>query len=140
MTRPDVRAGIALMVGAALLVAVATLAWHRYSEDRVRAIETARTWAATSIPTSAIDRARPEAQPTPHGWRVVFREARVPCAQTSWGCRAGSAQTDETLVYRDVYVCVEYGTARGYLIAGMLQSVGGVQRNTCQPAPVPSGR
>jgi hypothetical protein len=116
-------------------MAVATLVWPRFTEERLRAIETAHTWAMAAVPASAVDRARVETQPTAHGWRVVFRDAQVPCALTSWGCRAGPSQTDETLVYRDVYVCVEYGTARGYMIAGMIRPVGGVQANTCQPVP-----
>jgi len=53
------------------------------------------------------------------------------------GCRLGPSQTDESLVYRDAWVCVEYGTGRGYFFAVSIRPVGPVGPNTCKP-PVPA--
>ncbi|MGH2368413.1 MAG: hypothetical protein ACRDI2_09440, partial [Chloroflexota bacterium] len=113
MSRSRGLVGVTLAVGATLLLAVAMLVWPRVAAERLKAIEEARTFAVASVPAPAVDRARVETQPTAYGWRVVFRDAQVPCAQTSWGCRVSPSQTDEALVYRDLFVCVEYGTARG---------------------------
>jgi hypothetical protein len=132
--------GAALAFGAVLLLAVAILVWPRYAAERQRPVEAARAMAAAIVPADAVDRARVETRPTGYGWQVVFRDVRVPCAQTKLRCSPHDGVPSEAGalgVFRDVYVCVEYGAAHGYFIVGSFRPVGKVQANTCQPPPRP---
>lgn len=126
---------VALVALAVLILAGAFFAQPRYVADQERAFAAADSWASRAFPAGAAVGARVEAQPTMHGWRVVYRDVNAPCAATSLGCRSGSAgssQSDETLVYRDAWVCVEYGTGRGYFFGGSFRQVGPVGPNTCK--------
>ena len=116
-----------------ILAVLVALVWPRYVEERERAIDAGRQWVTSSLPAVAAVRARVEAQPTMHGWRVVYRGVNVPCTQTSMGCRLGPSQTDESLVYRDAWVCVEYGTGRAYFFGVLIRPAGPVGPNTCRP-------
>ena len=123
--------GYVLGVGAVLVWAGDMLVWPRYAAVRHRAVEAARSMAIAEagVPATAVDQARVETLPTANGWRVVFRDVQVPCSQTQFRCvppdgRPSGFSSDQ--VFRDVLVCVEYGTARGYFIAGMLRPVAGV--------------
>ena len=145
MTRSHPVSGPALAMAAgmavvAIVFAASWVLWPRYAAEKERALAAARTWAAATIPTAALDRSRTELRPTPHGWRVVFRGVDTPCEQTSWGCRAGPNQADDGRVYQDLWVCVEYGTGRGYMIAGTFRPVGGVTPTTCRPIPLADQR
>lgn len=149
MTRSYSLRGLCFAVGAGTvalpLLLAAVMLWPRYAAERHRALGEARAWANASLPAAAVDGAHTELRPTAHGWRVVFRDVDVPCSQTSWGCRTSGSHTDERLVYRDAFVCVGYGSGRGYMIIGSLLPVGGVTPVTCRrvvPAdsPQPAAR
>ena len=94
--------------------------------EHQRAVETARTMASGIVPANAVDQARVETRPTSYGWRVVFRDVQVACSQTGFRCSPTAADVaagGSDPLFRDVLVCVEYGTARGFFIAGMVRPV-----------------
>ena len=134
--RRTVLALLGVLLGALFL-------WTQYASERERALHAARTWAASSLPATALRRSHVELQPTLHGWRAVFRGVDVPCAQTEWGCYHSDGTPplgDEMPVFRDVFVCVEYGTGRGYRIAGSIRPVSAIAVTGCRRGAVDTRR
>ena len=151
---------VALAIVGALALAAVLLLWPTIATEQRRAGDAARGMAVAMVPTAAVDAARMETRPTAYGWRVVFRDVGVPCAETGFRCApsagassgaspagASPAGTSAVGVIRDVLVCVEYGSARGYFIAGMVHPVawsswrdaagGGCVRSQLPPASSP---
>jgi hypothetical protein len=120
----------------ALVVAGAVTVWPRVSAERHRALEAARTMADGAVPAAALDRASVEVRPVPTSWMVIFHGASVPCQETAL-CR-GNPRLPQSVVYEDVFVCVEYGTGRAYMVGGMVRTVGLRQSHLCQASPFPS--
>lgn len=137
MARPQPPGRLGLLIAAAALVALPTLLWPRYVAARDSAASVARAMVAQTLPTAMVARTRAETYPTPWGWLVLLRGARVPCASTPWGCRL-PATADSSPVFHDLAVCVEYGTARGYVIVGLAQPDGQPPSSLCAPRSPPS--
>ena len=137
----------AIVLGAAVVsvLGLTLLAWPRVATERERTIEAARAMAVAMIPSDAVDRSRVETRPTAYGWQVAFRGVQVHCSHTQFKCpQEGEAwRAPDPSTFRDAYVCVEYGTARAYMIVARPEPVGGVGPNTCQrpagqaPRPTP---
>ena len=142
MTRAFPARSVGLVAVGLLILVASFVALPRLAAERTQALAVAHAWAVQSLPAGVADSARVELQPTVYGWRVVYRNVDVPCAATSWGCRAGPSRSDESLVYTDLWACVEYGTGRGYFFGVSIRSVAPVGPTTCrrpalQPTPVP---
>jgi hypothetical protein len=131
MYRTAVWGGI---LGVLALVAVgAGMVWPRVSAERDSALEAARSMVGGAVPVAALDRASVEVRPVTTGWMVIFHDAMVPCGQAGF-CR-GNPRVPRSAVYRDVFVCVEYGTGRAYAVFGMLRTVGLRQSHLCPASP-----
>lgn len=115
--------GLAL-AGAVLLLLTTALPRVRQEQQRIE--QQGRAMLAGTVPVGTLDRTRVELRPTPHAWLVIFRGADVPCEQTSWraSCTTRYLASQQPVVFRDLYACVDYRHGTAYMAAGTLQPAG----------------